>query len=343
MTLPDHPPARKPPRLGLYAPFAVALVAAAIWCAAWFWLSAEVRRNMDAQRDTLNRQGWRVAWEARRISGFPFRLDVDVDDLRVREPSGWALAVSRVKGEAWAYAPGHWVLLAPAGVTITRRRGGRMGVSAKVLRASISDFGDAPARVSVEGEGLSFRVAPGAEPFSLNAAKELHLHTRAGPGDQGAVWFELDGAQARFSGLMGRIAAGKPVNLAVDAIYSHASALAGPDWPSAARAWRDAGGAVTVRHLRIGAGEADLDAHGGALGIGGDGRLRGSLTATLSQAPRALGAFRDAGAISAEASTSAATVLAARTRGSIATVTLDFQAGQTTLGPAAIGPSPRIF
>ncbi|MGI9170166.1 MAG: DUF2125 domain-containing protein, partial [Caulobacteraceae bacterium] len=43
-----------------------------------------------------------------------------------------------------------------------------------------------------------------------------------------------------------------------------------------------------------------------------------------------------------EAAGAAAAVIGAR-GGPAATVTLDFQAGQTTLGPAAIGPAPKVY
>ena len=45
------------------------------------------------------------------------------------------------------------------------------------------------------------------------AAKELHFHTKPGPNDQGAAYLEIDAASARLTGLLARIADGKPVSL----------------------------------------------------------------------------------------------------------------------------------
>src|SRR6185503_6467623 len=42
MTLPDDPAPRKPRRLGLWGPFALALVLVAGWSGAWVWASGEV-------------------------------------------------------------------------------------------------------------------------------------------------------------------------------------------------------------------------------------------------------------------------------------------------------------
>ena len=133
------------------------------------------------------------------------------------------------------------------------------------------------------------------------------------------------------------------MSLAADAIYSYAGALAGSDWPSAVRAWTAAGGAASVRRIEVDAGDAILDARSGSLTVDADGRLLGSLNATLRQAPRALAVMSQTGAISPQAATAAAAVVGAHSRGPVATVTLDFQAGQTTLGPAAIGQAPKVY
>ena len=347
MTLPDPPTARKPPgkprRLGLYAPFGLLLVAVIGWSFAWLWLRGEVERRMDEGRAAMARGGYRLSWASRTLSGYPFRLDVTLTDAAVRAPSGWAVTAPTLKGEAFAFSPDHWIAVAPDGVVYTRRVGGAVVVKAKALRASLSEADAHPPRVSVEGIGLTFTAEPGANPYFITAADEVHLHTRAGPNDQGAAYFELDNAKANFPGLIGRIAEGRPVSLIADGIYSHAGALDGRDWAGAVRAWSAAGGALKVRRMRIAAGQALLDAQAGTLGVGDDGRLTGILTASLRQAPRALTAMGRAGAISPEALGSAAAVLGARAVGPAATVTIDFQAGQTTLGPVAIAAAPRIY
>jgi hypothetical protein len=171
----------------------------------------------------------------------------------------------------------------------------------------------------------------------------LEIHTRKGPGNQGAVFVDLEGARAQFGGLFARIAQGRTFSLTVDGAYSHASALTGPDWASAVRAWSDAGGALNVRQARIVAGAAVLDGGRGNLTVGVDGRLQGAITASLRQAPRVLAAMGEAGAVGPAAAATAASVLGAQGGGPVVTVTVDFQAGQTTLGPVAIGPAPKVY
>ena len=108
---------------------------------------------------------------------------------------------------------------------------------AKVLRASLSEFGKTPPRLSIEGLGLAFATPADASPFFLRSADEFHLHTKAGPDDQGALYVELDGARAQLSGLTARIADGKPLTLIADGIFDHASAFQGASWRAAASAW----------------------------------------------------------------------------------------------------------
>ena len=343
MTLPDPPPLRKPSRLGLYAPFVVLLVVAAGWMFGWSWMRSEVFRRMDAAAGALEGSGYRADWSARSLSGFPFRLDLDITGPRLREVSGWGLSAPRLKAEAFVFAPDHWVIVAPDGVTLTRRVGGPVVVTAKALRASLSDETAHPPRLSVEGGGLNFAPGPGAAPVTMMAADELHLHTRAGPRDQGAFYLEIDKARTTGRSLLGDMAAGAPVTLIADAIYSHASALSGEGLAGALRGWSAAGGGLTIRRLSLDAGSTGAEAKSGSLAVGDDGRLKGSLDLDLRQGPRLLGAVAARAGTSVATTGSAQAILAARGQGGKARVTVDFLVGQTTLGPVAIGPSPLVY
>jgi hypothetical protein len=330
---------RKASRAGLYGPWLAFALLVALWSGWWMWLSGEAGRRLDAEAAALRAQGFQIAWGARRIGGYPFRLDVDFDNLRLAEPSGWGLAAPTLKTEAYAWNPGRWMLVAPAGGTFVRPLGGPVQVGANVLRASVEGLDRSPPQIIVEGHGLTFAPAPGAKPFFVSSADALVIGMRAGPNDQGAIFLSLDGARAELSGLIGRIAEGGPVSLRGDAIVSHASAVSGHDWPAAVRAWSAAGGTLQVRQVTVAAGEALLDARSGQITVGDDGRLAGTLSASLKQAPRALSAMSQSGAIAPDAARSAA----AATGGEVAHVVLDFQDGQTRLGAVPLGPAPRVF
>jgi hypothetical protein len=338
----DSPWRPRPRRLGLYAPFALLAIAIIALSASWFRARGRVAAALEAARTPRAGSPVTLSFAARRISGYPFRLDLDLDGARLTDPSGWSLAAPKVKAEAYLFAPGHWVIVAPDGVTVGRRRDGPLVVRAKALRASLSDPGRRPPRLSVEGLDLTFATPAGAKPFLLSAAKAFHFHAKAGPDDQGAAYLEIDQADARPEGLLGRVAAGRPVGLVADGIYSHADALAGDDWPQALRDWTQAGGALELRRLRLTAGDALIEAKAGTLTAGGDGRLQGALDLTVRQAAGVVGAMGGLGALSPDAARAALAVAAVR-GAPAASLTLHFEAGRTTLGPVALGPAPRLF
>ena len=327
-----------PRRLGLYGPFIALAIAAGAGSLGWLWLKGRAERALD---DAAAAPGHPVSWQSRRIGGFPFHLAVEFTGLDWRDPSGWGIAVPSLATEASVFAPGHWVAVAPAGAVITRPSGGPLRMTAKVLRASLYDGAAHPPSFSLEALGATITPAPGAAPWLLGAAREIHLHTRAGPADQGAAYVEVDDGVIGGGGVLGALAGGRPMTLIADGIYGHAAALAGPSWAEAVRAWARAGGALTVRRLRLAAGGFALEAHGTGLTVGGDGRLEGVLAATLVRAPGALGALTVGGAVDPGAAASAATALAARAGSE--PVSLHFQAGRTTLGPVALFPAPKVY
>jgi hypothetical protein len=344
MSLHDLPTARKPSRLGLYAPFVLLLIAIVGWSGFWFWARGEARTRMDAAVADLKRAGYAVTWKDRALGGYPFRMNVTLTDFSAREPSGWALQAPRLEGEAFMHAPGHWLIAAPQGLTFVRPVGGPVAVKGDLIRASLTNLDKRPPSFSFEGVKLAFAPQPGAQPFALSAADRVEFHLRAGPDDEGGVFVELKNGKAQLSGLLARIAGDKPVSLTWNSTLSKMSAFEGPTWPQAVRHWTTAGGQMTVRDAGLTAGDALIGARSGHLSVGSEGRLTGSLDVTLRQAPRALGVMGEAGVIPQPNAEAAIAVAQARQgAGDAAQATLTFQAGQTTLGPVAVAPAPKVY
>ncbi|HEY8003269.1 MAG TPA: DUF2125 domain-containing protein [Phenylobacterium sp.] len=342
--MPDPSPPRKPRRLGLYLPFVALILAAAAWSGAWFWVRGQAQTRMDAAVQTLAQAGWQVSWKDRVVGGYPFRMDVTLTEVRVHEPSGWALEAPRIEGEAYMHALGNWLIAAPEGLTFVRPAGGPVAVKGDLIRASLSHFTSRPPSISFEGVKLTFAPQAGAQPFALTSADRVEFHLRAGPDDQGGVFAKLDNGKARLTGLFARVAGDKPISIVWNSTVSDMKAFSGPDWPSAVRHWADAGGSMTVRQAGITAGDAVIGSNSGSLTVAHDGRLSGVLDVTLREAPRALGALGAEGVIEPGAAEAATAVAQARQGpGQAAQATLNFQAGRTTLGPVALGPAPRIY
>ena len=344
MTLPQPDAPRKRRGLGIDTPFVLLLIAAVVYSGVWFWLRAEAGRRLDQLAAQLGTHGYSMTWDSRSIGGYPFRLDADFRNLTLREPSGWSIAFPRLRSETFVYAPTHFVAEAPDGAVFTRPVEGAVRVQAQALRASLVGVTDNPPRLSIEGRALTFTPAPGAQPYFLTRADNLQVQLRRGPDDQGGAFLLVEGARAQADGLIGQIARQGPVGLRADLIYTRAASLIGPDWPSAVRNWVAAGGSATLRQGGITAGEAILSlATSQPLTVGPDGRLLGGLSATLRQAPQVLAAAGARGAIEPNTAAAAGAVLAAGRNGESARLNLEFRAGQTTLGPVAIAPAPRIY
>jgi len=344
MSLHDLPPPRKRHRLGLYIPFVLLLLAIAAWTVFWFWARGEAASRMDAGAAALRSAGYEISWKTRGVGGYPFRLNMTLTDARIREPSGWGLQAPVIEGQAFMHAPNHWIVAAPDGLTFIRPLGGPVAVKGDLIRASLSDLDKRPPSFSFEGVKLTFAPGPGAQPFALTSADRVEFHLRPGPDDEGGVFLKVDNGKARLAGLFARIAGDKPISIEWNSTLSNMTAFTGPTWPAAVRNWTDAGGRMTVRRGGLTAGEAAIGATGGVLSVGPDGRLRGVLDVTLRRAPEALGAMGDTGVIPPETAQAATAVAEARQgTGEVARATLNFQAGQTTLGPVAIGPAPKVY
>lgn len=346
MSVPDPTAPRKLSRLRLYIVFGIALVAAVVWSGAWIWARSQVVARLDAGVAAVKQAGYDVAWKDRRIGGYPFRLNVTLTEARIRDRSGWGLETPLLEGQAFMHAPTTWVLAAPEGLTFVRPIGGPVRLSGKLIRASLSHFQNTPPNLSFEGTGLTFQPAAGAQPFGLQAAERVEFHLRQAPsevGDEGGVWLSVVNGKAQLSGLLGRIAGDKPISIEWDGRLSKISAFNGRNWPDAVRRWTNAGGQMSVKRAGLTAGDAVIGVNTGTLRVGVDGRLQGVLDVSLRQAPRALNAMGSAGAIPQDRAAAAAAVAVARQEGDLARATLNFEAGQTTLGPVALAPAPKVY
>lgn len=330
MTLPDADLPRKPHRRRwLFAPYILLLLVALAWTAGWVWLRVATMRQIEVTAQGLRDQGYQVSWSARRVAGYPFRLDAKLNDVRIAEPSGWALEAPELHAEAAVYALGRWTAVAPEGVRLIRPASGAVVVRGELLRASVSGFDKRPPNIVVEGRKLTFAREQGAAPYPFQTAERLDINLRPGPDDQAALLFRVENARTELTGLLARVAQDRPISANWESILGHMSAFHGRNWPEAVRAWTAAGGAISVRNASITAGDAVAEGQAGALTVGPDGRIRGELEVDLREAP--LGG--------ATAAAAAASAMA----GGDAQATLTFDGGQTLIGPLSVGPAPRVY
>jgi len=332
---------RAPSRLWLLAPLLLALLAAGGWCGWWLLVRARLEAAVDQAAEDHRRQGRTLAWESRRVEGFPFRVKLVFEGFRFASPSGWALESARLEAQANAYELTRWVGVAPEGMTLVRPQAGPVRIDARLLRASLTGADETPPRIAIEGVGVRFSPAAGAEPFALASAERLELHLRPAPGRPADAAFvvRLRQAAPRPGGLVGFVSAGKPGDFVWQSVVTRYAALDGADWESAVRTWSEAGGRLDVVQASFKAGDVSATTRDGVLSAGHDGRLRGRLNLQLSRPLQALAAIGQAADPAALDAASAV----ARARGANASLPLVFEAGVMTIGPVSLGDAPRVY
>ena len=88
MSLPDPAPPRKLSRLGLYGPIAALVILVAGFSGVWLWAKGETERQIDTGVARLKSAGYEIAWKDRTISGYPFRLNVSLNEPTIRQTPG---------------------------------------------------------------------------------------------------------------------------------------------------------------------------------------------------------------------------------------------------------------
>ncbi|MDQ0465902.1 hypothetical protein QO010_003694 [Caulobacter ginsengisoli] len=281
MTLPDQAPPRKARRRGLVIPWLLMLILVVGVSGGWWWLRIQAETQLNAAVKQARADGYEISWQSVHYGGFPFRLDVEFTGLTLGDTAGWKLAAPSLHTEAYVYRLDHWVAVASQGVVLTRPQGGVVRITGDALRASLSEPNGHPPRITIEGANLRFDPAPGAKPYLLSAARKLDVALRAGPSDQAAFLFHAEGARLNLQGLAGRVADQGEGTIDWTLVFSKASALHGRDWTGAVRSWARAGGALQVDSASLQVGQALLKTTGGSLSVQSDGRLKGSLPASL--------------------------------------------------------------
>lgn len=330
--MPQAPGARKPRRLGLWIPFGIAAILAAAWSAGWFLAAREVERRLDAGVRDLAAGGVKVEWSGKRLSGYPFRLNMDMADLRV-DTGTWTVRVPKFEAQAFLHAPRSWLAAAPEGLTVFRPEGGGLEVRGRRLLSSLVLPKTGPLRLSVEGLGLSFSPAPGARPFALASAGRLEFHLRPGPDDRAAVFLRLEEGAPTPGRLFADLGGGGTVSAAVDARLDHISALRGGTPSQALAAWGAAGGELDLKEAGLTAGRTRVSLGATGLRAGADGRLAGRVTMTTARTPALLAALARHGVLSpteAAAGVTAALLLG-KGRGDDVRLDLDLAGGEVRI------------
>ncbi|MCX7381161.1 MAG: DUF2125 domain-containing protein [Alphaproteobacteria bacterium] len=240
------------------APAAI-LLFAGLHGAAWLAAGWHLRAALDDLARPEPRQPWRIAYGDVRPGGWPFAATLDVDDLRFENAANRTSI--RIAGARVAIALRHPTL---TGITITGpvviETDGQRTAEINALRAEASLTLAAPHEITLAVRGLN--TTTGAGPIALD-----RLDIRAIPRpaastaetalalDASAEGIELGGLALVLRGPLGTRIAG----IALNATLSGPIDLRLPGPAHIARAWRNAGGVLTIAALDVQWSRLDLN------------------------------------------------------------------------------------
>jgi hypothetical protein len=317
------------------------------YSAFWWFAAGKIKEEAAKWAEKAHEHEADVSWKALRVAGYPFAFHVELTDLALRRE-----APGRV-GEF--HAPIFSVSVVPWNL-----RG--------------ADF--------AASQGFTATLGPDSAPLAKLSADRLSGAAAVGRDGQRTVWLSLFGAKGTAGEeISARVvygwiiwprnppaAHGEP-GLAVAALMRDTAVPAAPPgfaktideigfgltamgaWPSgssreAATAWRDSGGTVELDHVNLRWGNVTVNGNG-TVALDGDLQPMGSLSGGISGYDQLMNALVAAGRVKEKDARVARLALAllahpgADGRAEIA-ASLTIQDGEMRLGPAKLGPAPRI-
>ena len=340
----DKKPSKRGGYLGLFAPFAVVLLALAAWTVWWFVVAHKIETETDREVQALGKAGYTVAWRQRTISGWPFRTFVKFDGVYIAAPGGAAMGAQELAAEAETFQLGKWVIAAPKGLWWTRSKTeGTVKIDALAIRASVDHLDTFPGDVRVELRQPVFTPQPGAQPFPLASAQyiDFNLMPKANDAGAGAFLVVFDGAKATPASQLGSIIGDQPFLARWEGALEHLDRAKGGSWKGAVGAWTRADGDITDSHAEFVQGDAAVEAASPALTVSTDGRLSGDVTLDLRRANKVLDRALNSSMGQANASGFAGSVL--RGIASQTKVVVTFDGKDTRFAGQRLAAASKIF
>ena len=342
---PSPPPKRKLSRMGLFGPALLVVALAAGWSAYWMYMAHNVETTLKAQQDGLVRQGYQVSVAPYRVTGYPFRVSVNLRDLSIVAPSGRGIAFPELDVAANAYMITKWVAVAPKGATL--HRGGDLGTlaaSGSALRASLSGITRGVPNIAIEANDLSLVPSDPAKPFTFDSAKKFEAYVRPNTTatDSADVLVRLTQAHGQAKRFVGDFSPGKPLDMHVEATLNKITAFQGRDFATGLKAWKLVG-SVTAFKSELKNAELRVMATSDKLTYDAAGKPVGRLNAEMTGTFRPLDVLAAAGLMSRENMTSMAPLL----NMTLATVgaqklAVDFRDGGAYVGPFRVSDAPAL-
>ncbi|MBW8882643.1 MAG: DUF2125 domain-containing protein [Asticcacaulis sp.] len=332
--------------MGLFGPFVAVVVLAIVWSGYWFYVAHEVEKRIAAHQTTLIQHGYQVSFDPVHVRGYPYRMFVEMKNLTVVAPNGKGFATPDLQAEANAYALDKWVMVAPQGLTLYRGRIdgydlGKITVSGRSLRASVSGLSKPVYNVAVEGSALTLVPSDPTHPFAFTTADKFDAYLRPthDVADSADFLMRISGAHGQPQSFIGDMSPEKPLSLSTEGVLNHFAAFNGGGF----KAWAQAGGTATGVKSQVTAGDLGVIITGDGLSADSDNHLTGKLKIEMSGTFKPLDVLGALRVISPENMTLAKPLLnmTLATQGTQA-FTIEFHDGSAWIGPLKVSDAPIL-
>jgi hypothetical protein len=269
------------------------VIAAAAWCAFWFYAASQVEVKADAWRAQEAKAGRVFDCARRSVAGFPFHLEVRCTGASVSLVSQTAAQAATQApiianlGEilvvAQVYDPKLLIAEFTAPATISDRgQPPSMMVNWSKARSSVVGLPDVPQRASIVFDDPSIDRVNASVQTPLARAKHIELHGRladGSPSDHPVIETVLKVEGGSVREVHPLLAA--PFDADVRTMLSGLKDFSPKPWPQRFREIQAAGGHVEIVQSRIAQGDL-IAVAAGSLGLSAQGRLDGELQMTVA-------------------------------------------------------------
>jgi hypothetical protein len=323
---------------------AIVILAALGW-SGWWWFNASARERALAEWLAARRaDGWQAEAAEIRVTGFPNRVDVLIDDLRLADPeAGWSWHASGFQILSLTWKP-HQFIVALPGQQLVATPYETLTATSDLLRGSVAFRPNTRLELdhsTFEIEGMAIASDQG---WTAEIGKAI-LATRQAAGIPFAHDVAFDAETLRLpEGLAGP----------ADGVLSDTIGPVALDTTLAFdRPWERSSvegdspvlEGVEIRRLALAWGELDL-AGSGDLAADAEGYAQGRIDLRARNWRTLLDVAESSGALNPTVASAvrAGLGLIAGLGGDAETlsVPLDFGDGRTRLGPVPLGPAPRL-
>lgn len=264
----------RPSRLRLYIAPALLLLLSLAFSVGWVFVSNRVEAHLDRLIADEASKGRLWSCGARKFAGFPFRIEVECLDARLKvtnEPN-FDVKLPRMIAVAQIYDPSLVIVEADGPLSAAQSDKPIISASWTTLRSSLHMQADRmPDRLALVSEGLKIKYEARGQSAAMTKGE---LHLRVKPADKTPT-NDLEFA-VRAEGLFSDMMPGAPANFETAGILEQGIEFLKFKGPETIDIWRRANGRLILQSFLVSRGDQSLDLKG-ALGLDEQRRLTGQI------------------------------------------------------------------